>query len=288
MSSVQSGGPSSIDMSQFYQVFFEEAQEHLGEMESLLLSIDPAAATSDELNAIFRAAHSIKGGSGTFGFTDMTAVTHELESLLDKVRKNELPLTLDMVDALLVAGDVLKAQLARHRGQSDEVPDAESVCERIRVLMIAEIEAASPGSSRGRELSIAFPVPGGVVDQAAFDDLASMLAQLGELLTPFEGDGDMRTLRFRTEAAEKEVRNLFAFVCETDAVVIEDTAQGAQDQSYGFFDSEPAPVSKAIADDSFGFFDDVPGVPAAAPAVADESYGFFTDVPAAAGVAAAP
>ena len=86
MSSVQSGGPSSIDMSQFYQVFFEEAQEHLGEMESLLLSIDPAVATPDELNAIFRAAHSIKGGSGTFGFTDMTEVTHELESLLDRSR----------------------------------------------------------------------------------------------------------------------------------------------------------------------------------------------------------
>ena len=120
MSSAQPGGPSTVDMSQFYQVFFEEAQEHLTEMESLLLSVDPGEATADELNAIFRAAHSIKGGSGTFGFTDMTAVTHELESLLDKVRKNELALTDDMVDALLVAGDVLKAQLARHRGHGGE------------------------------------------------------------------------------------------------------------------------------------------------------------------------
>src|SRR5690606_36926476 len=101
MSSVQPSGSTAVDMSQFYQVFFEEAQEHLTEMESLLLSVDPAAATADELNAIFRAAHSIKGGSGTFGFTDMTAVTHELESLLDKVRKHELVLTDEMVDALL-------------------------------------------------------------------------------------------------------------------------------------------------------------------------------------------
>ncbi len=283
MSSVQSGESSPIDMSQFYQVFFEEAEEHLGEMESLLLSIDPLAATSDELNAIFRAAHSIKGGSGTFGFTDMTAVTHELESLLDKVRKNELPLTPDMVDALLVAGDVLKLQLARHRGQSDDVPDAEGICERIRALMLAEIEAASTAPSAGRELSIAFPVPGGAVDQAALDDLASMLAQIGELLTPLERNGDMRTLRLRTRAANKEVRNLFAFVCETDAVIIEDAAQ---DQSYGFFEDEPGPASKEIADDGFGFFADLPDAPPAAASSTDQGYGLFSDVPAAASTAA--
>ena len=68
----------TIDMSQFFEVFFEEAAEHLASMEGLLLKLDVNAPDSDELNAIFRAAHSIKGGSGTFGFTDMTGVTHIL------------------------------------------------------------------------------------------------------------------------------------------------------------------------------------------------------------------
>ena len=105
-----------VDMSQFYEVFFEEAAEHLASMESLLLKLDVNAPDADELNAIFRAAHSIKGGSGTFGFTDMTEVTHILENLLDRLRKNELGLTQEMVDKFLIAGDVLKSQLDFHRG----------------------------------------------------------------------------------------------------------------------------------------------------------------------------
>ncbi|MFT3736881.1 MAG: Hpt domain-containing protein [Rhodocyclaceae bacterium] len=81
----------AIDMTQFYQVFFEESQEHLAAMESLLVAIDPAAPDSEDLNAIFRAAHSIKGSSATFGFSDLAEVTHVMENLLDRVRKNELP-----------------------------------------------------------------------------------------------------------------------------------------------------------------------------------------------------
>ena len=105
----------AIDMSQFYQVFFEEAAEHLASMEALLLAINPAAPDPEEVNALFRAAHSIKGSSGTFGFQDMMEVTHILETMLDRVRKGEAPLTDDMVDASLVAGDVLKNLLGAHR-----------------------------------------------------------------------------------------------------------------------------------------------------------------------------
>src|SRR5574340_1558406 len=105
----------SIDMSQFYQVFFEESAEHLASMESLLLSLDLDAPDVDQLNAIFRAAHSIKGGSGTFGFTDMTEVTHILETLLDHIRRNEIAISRDMVDAFLEAGDVLRGLLEAHQ-----------------------------------------------------------------------------------------------------------------------------------------------------------------------------
>ena len=106
----------SFDLSQFYQIFFEEASEHLASMESLLLALDVSDPSMDDLNAIFRAAHSIKGGAGTFGFTDMTEVTHILENLLDRLRKNELVLTQAMIDIFLMAGDVLKSQLDFHRG----------------------------------------------------------------------------------------------------------------------------------------------------------------------------
>ena len=105
----------SIDMSQFYEVFFDESEELLAEAERLLLGIDIASPDSEDLNAIFRAAHSIKGGAATFGFMDMTEITHVLENLLDKIRKNEMALTAEHVDAFLSAKDVLKMELDGHR-----------------------------------------------------------------------------------------------------------------------------------------------------------------------------
>ena len=105
----------TIDMSQFYEIFFDEAEELLAEAERLLLGISVEDPDSEDLNAIFRAAHSIKGGAATFGFMDMTEITHVLENLLDKIRKNEMALTIEHVDAFLAAKDVLKMEVDGHR-----------------------------------------------------------------------------------------------------------------------------------------------------------------------------
>ncbi len=122
-------------MSQFFQVFFEEASEHLASMESQLLSLDVADPSMDDMNAIFRAAHSIKGGAGTFGFTDMTEVTHILETLLDKLRKQEMTLTNDMVSVFLEAGDAIAMQLAAHRGEGEVNQDQiKAVCAKLEQL----------------------------------------------------------------------------------------------------------------------------------------------------------
>lgn len=80
------------DLSEFHAIFFEEAAEHLASLETLLLSLDLQQPDSEKLNAIFRAAHSIKGSASTFGFPDMASVTHDLETLLDRVRKQEFGL----------------------------------------------------------------------------------------------------------------------------------------------------------------------------------------------------
>jgi len=112
----------SADLEQFYEVFFEESSELLAEMEACLLGLDVNSPSTEDLNAIFRAAHSIKGGAGTFGFTDMTEMTHMLETLLDRLRKGELKVRSEMVDAFLRAGDVIKDQLAGHRGDGAADP----------------------------------------------------------------------------------------------------------------------------------------------------------------------
>lgn len=125
----------SADLEQFYEVFFEESSELLAEMEACLLGLDVSSPDTEDLNAIFRAAHSIKGGAGTFGFTDMTEMTHMLETLLDKLRKGELKVKSEMIDAFLKAGDVIKDQLAGHRGDGAADPAvAAAVCEELKAF----------------------------------------------------------------------------------------------------------------------------------------------------------
>ena len=128
------------DLSEFHAIFFEEAAEHLASLETLLLSLDLQQPDSEKLNAIFRAAHSIKGSASTFGFPDMASVTHDLETLLDRVRKQELELSERIIDITLVARDVLLDQLAAHQG--GEVAAEQRVAEviaKIRAIANQEV-----------------------------------------------------------------------------------------------------------------------------------------------------
>lgn len=104
-----------IDLSRFKDTYFEEASEHVATIESALLSLEEQAGDREVLDAIFRAAHSVKGGSGIFGLTAIGEFTHALESVLDRLREGELACTRDLVDLLLQANDVLRGLLASAR-----------------------------------------------------------------------------------------------------------------------------------------------------------------------------
>ncbi len=114
----------SIDVEQFHGVFFDESEEHLQAMEDLLMTIDVDAPDIEELNSIFRAAHSIKGGSGIFGFDRLTGLTHIMETLLDKARNQTIELDTAIVDLFLETVDILKATLTAYREQQP-LPEAE-------------------------------------------------------------------------------------------------------------------------------------------------------------------
>lgn len=101
----------SLDLSRFHQTFFEESFEGLDTMESALLRLDPASVEAETINTIFRAAHSIKGGGGTFGFTAVSAFTHLLETLLDQMRSGSRPVTAELVDLLLRSVDAVRELL---------------------------------------------------------------------------------------------------------------------------------------------------------------------------------
>ncbi len=124
----------SIDMAQFHQVFFEESFEGLEAMESGLLNLDMGDVDDEEINTIFRAAHSIKGGSGTFGFTSVSDFTHVMETLLDEMRDGRRQVTQTAVDVLLGSVDCLKEMLTAI--QDEQEIDEASVAEHKKTLEI--------------------------------------------------------------------------------------------------------------------------------------------------------
>jgi len=275
----------AIDMTQFYQVFFEESAEHLAAMEALLLELDLANPDSEQLNAIFRAAHSIKGSAGTFGFTDLADTTHILESLLDRIRKHELVLRPDMVDAFLEAGDLLRVMLEAHQGRGSSDPMAvEAICERLRQLssdapavaavpvaplaeeadiQVASLPTATAQGSGKRAYIIEF-VPTEISARGAgianlLDDLHAM-GELEILSQPEAGAGGVGfwQLRLITGMPEEAFADPIDFIADNGAWRI------AEDKS--FADNGAA---------TFGFFADSPGVPED-----DRGYGFFEPLPA--------
>src|SRR5438132_10050405 len=142
MTSEGANQSAGIDLSQFYQVFFEEAGENLDRMEQQLLEINIESADDEELNSIFRCAHSVKGGAATFGFADVAELTHQMETLLDKLRRHELAPTAAMVDVLLQSGDALRAQLARHQGRGGSEIDTTELLFNIRAMVAGETPPA--------------------------------------------------------------------------------------------------------------------------------------------------
>ncbi|WP_342703391.1 chemotaxis protein CheA [Burkholderia arboris] len=149
----------TLDITQFYQTFFDEADELLAQMEQLLLNLDVDSPDPEDLAAIFRAAHSIKGGAATFGFSALTDTTHILESLLDRARNHELTLTKDMVDAFLETKDVLSDQLADYRASAE--PDAAAAA-----TMCAKLERLKAESGAGAPAAVAAPAPAAPVAAA--------------------------------------------------------------------------------------------------------------------------
>jgi two-component system chemotaxis sensor kinase CheA len=272
----------SIDLSQFYQVFFEEAAEHLDTMESLLLGLDIANPDSEQLNAVFRAAHSIKGSSGTFGFTDMAEVTHVLENLLDRIRKGELALRDQMIDAFLDAGDVLKTMLAVHKGEGEPNAAAvEAIVVRLRSLTggasLQPVSAvAEPACAAVRAgYDIYFILAGDpAVAKATVDNLIAELGQYGaaRLVAEPATSGESWRVELLGQAVPDTLRNVIEFVAHSDSIRIEPSGApapaGSADGAYGFFDEKPAKPPAAA--EAYGLFEP-PSVAMAPPVVADKA-----------------
>lgn len=252
----------TIDMSQFFQVFFDEADELLAEMEKLLLAIDLMAPDGEDLNAIFRAAHSIKGGAATFGLGDLTEVTHVLESLLDRIRTGEVALTIKHVDAFLVAKDVLKMQLDGHRRGTavnrDAVVSARTTLESLSrdtpSVIVSSVTIASnrsqdhPSSQVVASALRCFQIELPSLSSRDVDALAAELGLLGDIMQSTLADG-RSTFSLITDQNADAIVAICSFIMEPADLKI--TLQPGQDRG----DSDADLIAKKLEDEQgYGFF----------------------------------
>ncbi len=150
----------TIDMAQFHQVFFEESFEGLDVMESGLLNMDPGSADPEQINAIFRAAHSIKGGSGTFGFTDISKFTHVMETLLDEMRDGRRPVSREAVDVLLRSVDVLREMLtATSEGGQADAERVKEQQQELEAVLHGEAASVDEAAAEAEQSGSAEPKP---------------------------------------------------------------------------------------------------------------------------------
>lgn len=292
-----SAGGGDFDLTQFYQIFFEEAGENLDLMEQMLLNLNLETADDEVLNGIFRCAHSVKGGAATFGFADVAELTHQMESLLDRLRRHELQPNSAMVDVLLESADASRSLLARHQagGEGDVLPTGDLV-RRISELAAGKTPAASPAPqavvappppptaaassgeserSGGRSLEIRIGPLERPEQADAVQELFRDIPGLGEIVALPSDVKNTRFFAVKTVSSDEDLLDLFAFHVSRDYIQItEKSAAPIENLAVAVAPPLVASTATDYADDpppgaplaplpGFGFFDGAPGAPVA-------------------------
>ena len=295
------GSGADFDLSQFYQIFFEEAGENLDLMEQMLLNLNLETADDEELNGVFRCAHSVKGGAATFGFSDVAELTHQMESLLDRLRRHELRPNSVMVDVLLESADASRSLLARHQsGAEGAAPPTTDLVKRIRALALGEVATVTkvaipvyvpapvptafvappppsqtPPPAPDKKLKNTLRSLEVIISKLTQADLADAIVELfhdipglGQIEALPADQTDRRIFLVETTSSNEDLLDLFAFHVSRDQVVFNEIsvppfspAITGVSEQQEGVKSAQADVSRAEAAQGFGFFDGAPGAP---------------------------
>ncbi|MEN4167715.1 chemotaxis protein CheA [Serratia marcescens] len=253
----------SMDISDFYQTFFDEADELLADMEQHLLELDPLAPDIEPLNAIFRAAHSIKGGAATFGFSVLQETTHLLENLLDGARRQEMSLSTEIINLFLETKDIMQEQLDAYK--TSQQPDAESfeyICQALRQLALEaqqqqEAPAAQPAVQQPVVKPSAAPaaIEGGMrislngLKASEIPLMLEELGNLGEVKDPHQTEHSL-DVTLLTSASEDDISAVLCFVLEPEQISFSTPTQSepaAVEASLPEAVAVPEPVPAAVA-----------------------------------------
>lgn len=262
-------------METFRQTYLEESFEGLDVMEAGLLELPPGTPDNEKINEIFRAAHSIKGGSGTFGFIEIAGFTHVLETLLDEMRDGRRDVTQEAIDAMLAAVDVLRDMLTKLQDRQpideERAAEVQAVLERILGMeeeetstapqqAVAESVEAASGGSQDWRITI---LPEKELLQTGNEPLRIFreLETLGKLTAKADLSGLPESGLFQPEELylkweltlsgesinEDEVKEVFEWIDGDGAqITIEPPAESSE--SAAEFEASAEPASEAAAD----------------------------------------
>ncbi|WP_077962383.1 chemotaxis protein CheA [Ensifer adhaerens] len=166
-----------MDMNEIKEIFFQECEEQLAELESGLLKLNDGDRDPETVNAVFRAVHSIKGGAGAFGLDDLVSFAHVFETTLDCVRSNRLDPGPEVLKVMLKSADVLAdlTNAARDGGSVDEARSRQLIKE-LEALANGEVPQASAAAVEPVAKPVAVVAPPPVNDEGfqpvafSFDD----------------------------------------------------------------------------------------------------------------------
>ncbi|MFN3235421.1 MAG: chemotaxis protein CheA [Pseudomonadales bacterium] len=244
----------SVDLSQFHQVFFEECFEGLEVMETGLLELDPAAIDNETVNAIFRAAHSIKGGSATFSFTAVSEFTHVLETLLDQVRDGSRSISQDEIDLFLESVDCLRGLVESLQAETEvDTTHSSELIQRFEAILnsdgsgvAAETINVPEAEQAGSGWRVQFnPEPQILATGNEPLRMFGLLRELGDLkvMTATEQLPDFGTMQVEscylswtleltnTDASREQISEIFEWVEDDAEIIIEPLVATATPQA---------------------------------------------------------
>lgn len=201
-----------MNVDDILQVFFDEADDHLSKLEDLFLQLNPEFPDDSTINAILRAAHSLKGNSATVGLDSIAKVAHEMESLLDDVRKHVKVLNQNAVDALLDAKDNINSQIRVYKSGDD-----------------VELSAIEPIVARIVAARASMPRPGEVESEIIMPDLNPH----NTVLPSISSDHDAAKDKLEAKLHNKDHVLQIVFILDVNVFPVENVFSALQE--YGSF-----------------------------------------------------
>ncbi len=224
-----------MDVSQYLEIFLDETNEHLQNLNTQILSLEQDPENMDTINEIFRAAHSLKGMAGTMGYKRMQTLTHDMENVFSEVRNGNIKVKADMIDVLFQCLDALEEYNTNIRESSDEgTNDNGALIKRLNDIMSdgSEDSSASAGQTQAPQAQAAAEAAvGGFVGIKLNESQQSVLS---EAIKQGKGVYGL-TVKVQESCILKAARAFLVFkaIEETSEIIVSDpSSQDIEDEKF--------------------------------------------------------